>query len=145
MVVVGSNFKLTCLEPVIYRRDSDGVPTIMYPCGKCIVCKEKKRRQWALRMESEKFYSKSVFFVTLTYSDDHLYFKYNDCPASLSKDHYQSFLKSLRKVLPCKIRMFGVGEYGSDSARPHYHFMFFLPVHMRRIDFYNFVISFLIV
>lgn len=92
-------------------------------------------------MEAEKFYSKSVFFVTLTYSDDKLYYLHSDCPASLSKDHYQSFLKSLRKALPCKIRMFGVGEYGSESGRPHYHFMVFLPFYMKRIDFYNLVLS----
>lgn len=135
MVVEG--FKLTCLEPVIYRRDSDGVPTIIYPCGKCIVCKEKKRREWASRMEAEKYYSKSVFFVTLTYADDHLYYKYEECSASLNKNHYKSFLKSLRKLLPYSVRMFGVGEYGSESLRPHYHFMFFLPEYVKKSEFYN--------
>lgn len=135
--MVAEGFKLTCLEPVIYRRNSDGIPTILYPCGKCIVCKEKKRREWASRMESEKYYSKSVFFVTLTYSDDNLYYKYDDCPASLNKSHYQSFLKSLRKLLPFPVRMFGVGEYGSESFRPHYHFMFFLPVYVRKSEFYS--------
>lgn len=137
MVVAGSSFRLTCLEPVVYRKDCDGVPTIMYPCGKCIVCKEKKRRQWALRMEAEKFYSASCFFVTLTYEDSFLFYKHADCPPSVSRTHYQTFLKSLRKLFDFKLRMFGVAEYGSESSRPHYHFVFFLPERISRIAFYN--------
>ena len=139
--MVVADFKLTCIDPIFYRVDDNGRPTIMYPCGKCIVCKEKKRRQWAVRMENEKSYSKSVYFVTLTYADEFLYYKYPDCPASLNKVHYQSFLKMLRRSLDCKIRIFGVGEYGFESSRPHYHFMIFLPVYVRRHDFYNKVLS----
>lgn len=132
------DFKLTCINPVFYRVDSDGKPTIMYPCGKCIVCREKKRRQWAIRMENEKSYSKCCYFVTLTYEDSHLPTYTCDVP-SLSKTHYQSFLKKLRKLLPFPVRMFGVGEYGSDSSRPHYHFMFFLPEYMKRTVFREYV------
>lgn len=137
--MVAADFKLNCLEPVIYRRDSNGVPTIMYPCGKCIVCKEAKRRQWAIRMENEKSVSRSVFFVTLTYDDNHLYYSHDDCPASVSKEHYSKFLKLLRKNLPFKIRFFGVAEYGSESYRPHYHFMFFLPEYCNRSWFRSIV------
>lgn len=137
--MVVDDFKLTCIDPVFYRVDDSGRPTIMYPCGKCIVCKEKKRRQWAIRMENEKSVSKSCFFVTLTYSDEHLYRIEPHSPASLSKSHYQNFLKRFRKSLPCKVRMFGVGEYGSESSRPHYHFMFFLPVYMKMADFRSYI------
>lgn len=111
----------------------------MYPCGKCIVCKEKKRRQWAIRMENEKSVSKSCYFVTLTYADDFLYRIEPHCPASLNKSHYINFLKRLRKSLPFKVRYFGVGEYGSESSRPHYHFMFFLPEYVKRDTFRSYI------
>lgn len=134
-----AGFNLTCIDPVFYKVDEHGRPTIMYPCGKCIVCKEKKRRQWAIRMENEKNVSKSCFFVTLTYEDSFLHRLQYDAPASVSKDHYQRFLKRLRKSLPYKVRFFGVGEYGSESARPHYHFMFFLPEYVKLGDFRSYV------
>lgn len=130
---------MTCIDPIYYMVDDFGKPTIMYPCGKCIVCKERKRRQWAIRMENEKSVSKSCFFVTLTYEDDKLYYKFPDCPASLDKASYQKFLKRLRKYLPCKFRFFGVGEYGSESSRPHYHFMIFLPKYMKLNEFRGYV------
>lgn len=133
------DFKLTCLEPVVFRYDSSGKPSIIYPCGKCIVCKEKKRRQWAIRLENEKSCSKSCYFVTLTYADEFLYHSFSDCPPSLSKEHYTNFLKRLRKSLPFKVRFFGVGEYGSESARPHYHFMFFLSEYIKLKDFRSFI------
>lgn len=137
--MVEGDFRLTCLNPVFYQIDENGRPKIMYPCGKCIVCKEKKRRQWAIRMENEKSVSKSCFFVTLTYADEHLYRIESHTPASLNKSHYTNFLKRLRKSLPFKIRFFGVGEYGSESSRPHYHFMFFLPEYVKRDVFRSYI------
>lgn len=137
--MVDAGFKLTCIDPVFYKVDETGRPTIMYPCGKCIVCKEKKRRQWAIRMENEKTFSKSCYFVTLTYADEYLYRIEPHLPASLNKSHYVNFLKRLRKSLPYKIRFFGVGEYGSDSSRPHYHFMFFLPEYVKRDTFRSYI------
>lgn len=133
------DFKLTCIDPVFYKVDEQGRPTIMYPCGKCIVCKEKKRRQWAIRMENEKSVSKSCYFVTLTYADDYLYRIEPHTPPSLNKSHYNNFLKYLRKLLPYKIRFFGVGEYGSESGRPHLHFMFFLPRYVKREVFASYI------
>jgi len=60
-------------------------------------------------------------FVTLTYNDDHLPAGNALNPADLSR-----FLKRLRKsVHPHKIRYFGVGEYGDESQRPHYHLALF--------------------
>lgn len=134
-----AGFKLTCIDPVFYKVDETGRPIIMYPCGKCIVCKEKKRRQWAIRMENEKSVSKSCYFVTLTYADDYLYRIEPHLPASLNKSHYTNFLKRLRKYLPFKVRFFGVGEYGSESSRPHYHFMFFLPEYVNREKFRSYI------
>lgn len=131
------DFKPTCLSPVIYRYDEVGNPSIMYPCGKCILCLERKRRQWALRMEMETKYAKSAFFVTLTYNDENV--PYLNDVQSLRKKDYQSFLKNLRKRLPYPIRFFGVGEYGLRSQRPHYHLILWLPDFIRRDKLSNII------
>lgn len=137
-----------CLEPVIYRYEdvllADGSyyqkPTIMYPCGKCIVCKEKKRRQWALRMLSENTFHKSAYFVTLTYSDENLEFSDAGFP-TLSKVHYKNFLRRFKYNLGFAPRFFGCGEYGSESFRPHYHFIFYFDSAISRNQLYDIVAS----
>lgn len=56
-------------------------------------------------------------FVTLTYDDEHL-------PEgnTLVPKHFQDWLKRFRKSLaPHPIRYYGVGEYGDQSERPHFH------------------------
>ncbi len=40
---------------------------------------------------------------------------------SLNKQHFQKFIKRLRKHFPQKIRYFHCGEYGDETLRPHYH------------------------
>lgn len=67
---------------------------------------------------------KYSYFVTLTYKDDCLPpVISNPLLKTLSKKDYIYFLKTLRKKL--KFRYYGVGEYGSLSERPHYHFIIF--------------------
>ena len=122
------DFKLRCIDPVFYGLRDDGTYKIIYPCGKCVVCLERKRRQWAGRMEMESLYCKSCYFLTLTYSDEHLPMNY-DIP-TLSKVHYTNFLKRLRNYV--SFRFYGVGEYGSESNRPHYHFLMFFEKPIKR-------------
>lgn len=55
-------------------------------------------------------------FVTLTYADP--------APPELVKDDLQRFFKRLR-ARGVKFRYFACGEYGSITARPHYHVLFF--------------------
>lgn len=126
-----ADFKLRCIDPVFYGLRDDGTYKIMYPCGKCVLCLERKRLQWTARMEMESQYSKCCYFVTLTYADEHIPLVF-DIP-TLDKSHYQNFLKRLRNKI--KFRFFGVGEYGSESSRPHYHFMFFLKEPISRQKF----------
>jgi hypothetical protein len=55
-------------------------------------------------------------FITLTYNDENLPFD-----GSLNKEHFQKFMKRLRKKIGKKIRFFHCGEYGEKFDRPHYH------------------------
>lgn len=59
-------------------------------------------------------------FATLTYRDGDLPVDLSVCPAELS-----SFVKRLRANSGVKFRYFGVGEYGDESGRPHYHLALF--------------------
>lgn len=60
-------------------------------------------------------------FVTLTYDEAHLPALRSVVPRDLSL-----FIKRLRKAVePRRFRYFAVGEYGDESARPHYHAILF--------------------
>lgn len=59
-------------------------------------------------------------FVTLTYDDKHL-----PADGGLNKQHFQKFMKRLRKRHGAPIRYFHCGEYGDETKRPHYHAILF--------------------
>lgn len=102
----------------------DTIPTYMLvPCGKCELCREKKKSEWEFRAICENAVSETQpLFVTCTYDPEHL-------PAEgLCKRDVQLFLKRLRFNLTDsgydvanKLRYFACGEYGSHTKRPHYH------------------------
>lgn len=58
-------------------------------------------------------------FATLTYDEEHYPNDHSVHPKELS-----GFIKRLRKR-GYKFRFFGVGEYGDDTQRPHYHVILF--------------------
>lgn len=68
-------------------------------------------------------------FVTLTYSEDHLTRVSRSggaAVATLVPSDLQLFLKRLRKAVePTRIRFYGVGEYGDQTQRPHFHVALF--------------------
>lgn len=110
--------------------------SIDIPCGQCIGCRLRRSRDWASRCMLESTFHESNSFLTLTYSDVNLPFnEYIDVDgvinqkSTLDKRDLQLFWKRLRKALDAKglpkIRYFGCGEYGSRSARPHYHAIVF--------------------
>lgn len=107
---------------------------IEVPCGKCIGCRLAYSRMWADRCLAEATLHDSSFFVTLTYNDDFLPLsEYIDAEGTyhksmtLVKRDMQLFMKRLRKNYKYdnKIRFFLAGEYGSSTARPHYHAILF--------------------
>lgn len=96
---------------------------LVVPCGKCLLCKEKKARQWQTRCLAET--AKSDYppiFITLTYDNNHL-------PAEgVNKPDVQKFMKRLRKKLgkdgfDNKLRYVLVAEYGKNTHRAHYHML----------------------
>lgn len=92
-----------------------------YGCGQCMPCRINMSRVWIARMLLELNDHEQSAFVTLTYSD-------NSLPVDrvLVKQDLQKFIKRLRfYVEPRKIRYFGVGEYGEQTARPHYHLIIY--------------------
>ena len=83
-------------------------------CGQCIGCRLERSRQWAVRCVHEASLHTANSFITLTYR--------NEClpgDGSVHPEHFQKFMKRLRKALPdVKIRFFHCGEYGSMLSRP---------------------------
>lgn len=109
---------------------------IQVPCGRCIGCRIDKSREWALRCVNEADLHPRNCFITLTYNNESL-----PKDQSLSKRHFQLFIKRLRKhhgltkdrinndkaystddgKIRYPIRYFMCGEYGDQLTRPHYH------------------------
>lgn len=113
---------------------------ITLPCGQCMSCRIQRSREWANRCLLELKYHEEAYFVTLTYDDDHLHYGADpDTGArtlpTLRKRDTQLFFKNLRNAGQ-KVRFFGCGEYGSQTLRPHYHFIIF-GLHLADLQLYK--------
>lgn len=108
---------MLCKSPYVVRGQAFG-------CGQCLPCRINRRRIWAHRIMLEASQYEDNCFLTLTYGDEHLPSGNNLDPLALTL-----FLKRLRKFFDTKFgrkfRYFGVGEYGDQSERPHYHLALF--------------------
>lgn len=123
-------------------------PNVMLiPCGQCIGCRIRQREDWTTRIELEArdYPKEEVWFITLTYDDDHVpgmivktgeimrKVQYTWKPGEkrpssvqiLLYEDIQKFLKRLRKAYKGKLRYFVAGEYGEQTARPHYHMILY--------------------
>lgn len=98
---------MKCLKPIKTK-------TGVFRCGKCLACKAQKVNEYIIRFNAQNLASKSSFFVTLTYDDDHL--PYN----GVSKMEMNLFIKRLKKLAPT-FKYVVIGEYGGRYCRPHYH------------------------
>ena len=120
---------------------------MLIPCGQCIGCRIRQREDWTTRIELEArdYPKEEVWFITLTYDDDHVpgmivktgeimrkvqYTwkpgeKRPDSVQILLYEDIQKFLKRLRKTYKGKLRYFVAGEYGEQTARPHYHMILY--------------------
>lgn len=101
----------------------------MVGCGQCQPCRINRRRVWVHRLLLEQSLHTDSAFVTLTYDDANLPKIKNtagDLVGNLEPPHLRDFLKRLRNRLPPgSVRFFGVGEYGDQDERPHYHLALF--------------------
>lgn len=107
-------------------------------CGNCPGCRQQRSAQWCFRLEKQMDHCTSAFFITLTYSNEHLV--WTDHGATLHKEDFQLFMKRLRKesnkwyddceklynpetkkIERPKIKYYMVGEYSPQLERPHYH------------------------
>ena len=97
----------------------------LYPCGQCMPCRFNRRREWTHRIMLEANLNTENAFVTLTYSDQTLPLTSQKLP-TLDRKDLDDWLKRFRSTIsPLKIRFYGVGEYGDETQRPHYHVALF--------------------
>lgn len=122
-------FRVECISPISIKVKGE---RHIVPCGRCAFCLQRLRAWWTFRIKEEMKVSTSAWFVTLTYEVAPLnrvvldgadrYFEVE----TLRKRDAQLYMKRLRKLHQGKpLRYYLVGEYGSETFRPHYHLILF--------------------
>lgn len=104
---------------------------IHVPCGICSECLNNKARNWVSRLMLESRLHKYNYFLTLTYDDMFL------TSHNLVPDDFTSFMKKFRMNLQRDfnyfgVRFYGVGEYGEQFARPHFHIILFCDIDLSK-------------
>lgn len=116
---------MICMNPISIRRKiigkTNNAERVSVPCGKCASCLTNRRNDWVIRLTEEMKMHENAIFVTLTYSDNYL--PYAIEPTLVKKD-VQDFIK-LTRYHCGKLRYYCVGEYGTNTLRPHYHLIIF--------------------
>lgn len=126
---------MECVSPVYLK--VKGL-RLFVPCNKCLHCLQNRRAEWTFRLRIQQKNAVSAAFLTLTYTDDNI--PIIDGKKSLRKSDLQKFFKRLRyeackppfNTLP-PISYYAVGEYGTQTFRPHYHVIIF-NVHHRLLE-----------
>lgn len=107
---------------VSFKQEFAPFVKINLPCNKCIGCRLRYAKEWAIRCmhEAHSDFNERNSFITLTYNNEHL-----PEDGSLNVQHFQKFMKRLRKKIKIPIRFYHCGEYGEKFKRPHYHALIF--------------------
>lgn len=97
----------------------------IFPCGKCVLCRSRRGRQWSHRLSLESTDWRRVSHVTLTYAP-----RLDGYDMNFNYSHFQLFMKKFRKFLDSigyhKIKFFCAGERGENGTqRVHYHVLLF--------------------
>lgn len=134
----------SCIAPLRLKVKGE---TITVPCNKCNLCLQARRNDWAFRLYQELRTAISASFLTLTYEDEYVPIS-NDYKLTLKKSDLHNFHKAIRQSQTrtllkikrqekmnserykhlkkkWKIRYYSVGEYGTETQRPHYHSIMF--------------------
>ena len=132
---------MRCQSPVTIK-DELVNKRIAVPCGKCPACLSNRRREWTCRLLAELRDCYSAYFITLTYDNAHLLFA-DDTPVLYKRD-VQLFFKRVRKLIDkhpsydknkYPLKYVCVGEYGSNTERPHYHIILYnLPYRQEELN-----------
>lgn len=131
---------MPCTSPISGTRGPDGVVrttprgpalgtelALEFPCGRCTDCRIAKAQDWATRcmheaqMHKHPDGSPNNAFITLTFDEKSLIERGHE---SVDVRDWQLFAKKLRKQTS-PFKFLAVGEYGDQSARPHYHALIF--------------------
>lgn len=136
--------------PFVDPTTGEFVEPMTIPCGKCIGCRLDYSRMWADRcvLESLEYDKKLCWFLTLTYDDDHIETDERSLltpknTLTLYPRDITLFLKRLRDAWEYRhnwqgVRYYLCGEYGSTTARPHYHVLLFnCPVYDQQYAYSN--------
>lgn len=120
-------FKLPLVHQIAYEAGHPETVArfraVQLPCGKCILCRKSRSQAVAVRAIKEaSLYPQGSSFITLTFDDAHLA---SCCPHGLDHRQFQLFMKRLGKRLGKCPRFLMCGEYGSLTARPHFHAVLF--------------------
>lgn len=126
-------------------------------CGKCNYCRDMFQDEWFTRMWHETLAHKYAYLVTLHYRG---FDNYEDIPQMLLSayyhrdnvnytkhmqyhpclcriEHFQYFIKRLRKNCGFPIRYFGSLEYGHTYGRPHAHIIIWCDQPLEKSHVYN--------
>lgn len=137
-----------CYHPMNIKASSSAGSRFQFvPCGKCEECRDVQKSAWSFRLcaeiESCKSKGWKVGFCTLTYSPENLpyldkkFFKpgsstyFQDIPC-FNRSHVRDYIHALRnwffKEYQVKsVKYMVVSEYGTTTARPHYHLLLAWP------------------
>lgn len=108
---------MTCIKPIPLKD-----PEMLVPCGYCYPCLKRKAMDWSFRLLQEFNVSKHSKFLTLTYNDQNV--PHGDGMLSLAKGDLVNYFKRVRSKTPF-LKYYAVGEYGTETNRPHYHAIVF--------------------
>lgn len=123
-------------DPYVDQASGELVEPHLLPCGQCRSCRIAHAREWANRCVMESITAKKgqSWFLTVTYDDDHLPTIGDALRPSLYPKDMEKFWHDLRQYYERKhsvvgIRYYYAGEYGDQTARPHYHVLVYnLPI-----------------
>lgn len=90
-----------------------------FGCGQCLPCRMNRRRVWTHRIVLEAAKHTENSFVTLTYKPE------LEPADGVRPLDLQKWIKRVRFAAEVPLRFYGVGEYGEQSKRPHYHVALF--------------------